>query len=92
MKSEQIRVYEILESKFGRQETEILMEYFEGKSKLKIEEKKDCYSSIDKISMLRNELVETKVELLKWNMIFSIGTAMVIIFSILVLGSVLFHG
>ena len=75
MKPDQIKVYEILENKFGRQEAEIIMEYFEENGKLKTDEK-----YIDDIGSIRKELAKTKFDILKWSLIFCVGTTYVIIF------------
>lgn len=69
MKPDQIKVYEILERKFGNQDAETIIEYFERNSKLKTEEK-----VIDHMANIRQEMAETKFETLKWSLIFCIGT------------------
>jgi hypothetical protein len=74
MKLQQAQVYEILENKFGKQDAASIIEYLEGNSKLKTEEK-----AIGHMASIRQELVETKVEILKWTMIFCIGCTLVII-------------
>ena len=54
-----LKVYEIFKSKLGEKEAEIVIEYFESKIESKYQEKKDVLAT-------KQDLAETKVDLIKW--------------------------
>jgi hypothetical protein len=65
-------VYEIFKSKLGEKEAEIVIEYFEAKAESKYLEKKDVLAT-------KQDLAETKVDLIKWMVGFWIAQMAAII-------------
>lgn len=78
-----LKVYEIFKSKLGEREAEIVIEYFESKTESKYQEKKDILATKQDISELRlemrQEIANTKVDLIKWMVGFWIAQMAAII-------------
>ena len=67
MSALELRVYEIFKNKLGEKEAETIIEYFEAKTEAKYQEKKDVLAT-------KEDLSQTKVDLIKW--IFGFFTAL----------------
>lgn len=59
MSSLELRVYEIFKNKLGEKEAETIIEYFEVKAEAKYLEKKDVLAT-------KEDIANTKVDLIKW--------------------------
>ncbi len=66
MSALELKVYEIFKSKFSEQEATVVLEYFEAKAEQKYLEKKDILAT-------KQDLSETKSDIIKWMFIFWIG-------------------
>ncbi len=79
MSTLELKAYEVLKTKLGEQEATTLIEYFEAKAEEKYIQKKDVLAT-------KQDLSETKADIIKWMFIFWIGQIAVltgIIFAIL---------
>ena len=66
MKTLELKVYEILKSRFSEKEAETFIEYFEAQTTSKIEEKKDVFlTKEDKIDLIE-KMNKDKIDLIKW--------------------------
>ncbi len=66
MKALELKVYEILKSRFSEKEAETFIEYFETKTIEKIEDKKDTFlTKEDKIDLIE-KMTKDKIDLIKW--------------------------
>ena len=59
MSTLELKVYEIFKSKLGTEEAETVIEYFEVKTEAKYQDKKDILATKDDLS-------QTKIDLIKW--------------------------
>jgi hypothetical protein len=66
MSAIELKAYEILKLKLGEQEAATLIEYFETKAEQKYQDKKDFIAT-------KQDLAETKSDIIKWMFIFWIG-------------------
>lgn len=90
MKSLELKVYEILKTRFSEKEAEAFIEYFEAKTNEKIDDKKDLFHiKQDKIELIEKmngdkiDLIEkmnkNKIDLIKWMFGFWITLAMLLL-------------
>jgi hypothetical protein len=66
MSAIELKVYEILKSKFGEQEATTVIEYFEAKAEEKYRQKKDVLATKQDIGETKQEISAAKVDLIKW--------------------------
>jgi hypothetical protein len=66
MSAQELKVYEILKTKFSEQEATLVIEYFENKAEQKYHEKRDVLAT-------KQDLAEVKTDIIKWMFIFWIG-------------------
>ena len=64
MKTLELKVYEILKSRFSKKET--FIEYFEAKTTSKIEENKDVFLTKEDKNDLIEKMNKDKIDLIKW--------------------------
>lgn len=67
----ELKVYEIFKNKMGEQEATTIIEYFEHNAEQKYMEKKDILATKD-------DLNQTKVDIIKWVFAFFITLALMI--------------
>ncbi len=67
-----LRVYEIFKTKLGEKEAESIIEYFNAKTEAKYQEKKETLAT-------KQDLSETKLDLIKWIFGFFTVLALMII-------------
>jgi hypothetical protein len=66
MKAIELKVYEILKTRFGEKEAETFIEYFDAKTIEKIDDKKDVFlTKQDKIDLIE-KMNKDKIDLIKW--------------------------
>ena len=66
MKAIDLRVYEILKSRFSEKEAETFIEYFDAKTAEKIDDKKDIFlTKQDKVDLIE-KMNKDKIDLIKW--------------------------
>ena len=79
MKSLELKVYEILKSRFSEKEAEAFIEYFESKANEKIDDRKDIFlTKQDKIDLIEKK-TKDKIDLIKWMFGFWITIILLII-------------
>jgi hypothetical protein len=61
-----IQLYELLASKLGRSEAQGLVEFVEARVDKKLEEKTNTLATKEDILLLKQDLSNVKVELIKW--------------------------
>lgn len=66
MSALELKVYEIFKNKLGEKEAETIIEYFEAKAEAKYLEKRDVLAT-------KEDLANTKTDIIKWMFIFWIG-------------------
>jgi hypothetical protein len=72
MSSLELKVYEIFKTKLGEKEAEIIIEYFEAKAEAKYNEKRDVLAT-------KEDIANSKVDLIKWMVGFWIAQMAAII-------------
>jgi hypothetical protein len=72
MSSLELKVYEIFKAKLGEKEAETIIEYFEAKAEAKYAEKRDVLAT-------KEDIANSKVELIKWMVGFWIAQMAAII-------------
>jgi excinuclease UvrABC helicase subunit UvrB len=66
MKAIELKVYEILKTRFSEKEAETFIEYFDQKTIEKIDDKKDVFLiKEDKIDLIE-KMNKDKIDLIKW--------------------------
>jgi hypothetical protein len=66
MKAIELKVYEILKTRFSEKEAETFIEYFDAKTNEKIDDKKDVFlTKNDKIDLIE-KMNKDKIDLIKW--------------------------
>lgn len=66
MKSLELKVYEILKTRFSEKEAETFIEYFDAKAIEKIDDKKDLFlTKQDKVDLI-GKMNKDKIDLIKW--------------------------
>ena len=66
MKVIELKVYEILKTRFSEKEAETFIEYFDAKTTEKIDDRKDVFlTKIDKIDLIE-KMNKDKIDLIKW--------------------------
>ena len=66
MKTLELKVYEILKSRFSEKEAEVFIEYFGSKTNEKIDDRKDIFlTKQDKIDLIE-KMTKDKIDLIKW--------------------------
>ncbi len=79
MKSLELKVYEILKTRFSEKEAEAFIEYFESKTNEKIDDKKDFFlTKQDKIDLIE-KMNKDKIDLIKWMFGFWITLVMLLL-------------
>lgn len=72
MSALELKVYEIFKNKLGEKEAETIIEYFEAKAEAKYLEKRDVLAT-------KEDIANTKVDLIKWMVGFWIAQMAAII-------------
>ena len=79
MKAIELRVYEILKSRFSEKEAETFIEYFDAKTVEKIDDRKDIFlTKQDKVDLIE-KMNKDKIDLIKWMFGFWISLALLIL-------------
>lgn len=79
MKPLELRIYEILKTRFSEDEAKAFIEYFESKTAEKIDEKKDVFlTKDDKVDILE-KINQSKTDMLKWMFSIFLALALMII-------------
>ena len=66
MKAIELKVYEILKTRFSEKEAETFIEYFDAKATEKIDDRKDIFlTKNDKIDLIE-KMNKDKIDLIKW--------------------------
>ena len=66
MKAIELKVYEILKTRFSEKEAETFIEYFDAKTIEKIDDKKEIFlTKNDKIDLIE-KMNKDKIDLIKW--------------------------
>jgi len=73
MKTQELRLYELLKVKIGEEETQLLLETIETKSEATLAGKVEVLATKKEMYLLREDLAHTKSDLIKWMFIFWIG-------------------
>jgi len=80
MKTQELKLYELLKVKIGEEETQLLLETIETKSEATIAgkvgvlaTKEDVYQVREEMSHVREDMGHNKAELIKWMFIFWMG-------------------
>lgn len=79
MKSLELKVYEILKTRFSEKEAEAFIEYFESKTAEKIDEKKDVFLTKDDKVDLMKKINQSKTDTIKWKFSIFLALALMII-------------
>ena len=75
----EIQLYELLASKLGRPEAQGLVEFVESKVDKKLDEKTNSLATKEDIHLLKQDISNTKVELVKWMIGTGIALASVMV-------------
>jgi len=75
----EIQLYELLASKIGRTEAQGLVEFVEAKVDKKLDEKTNSLATKEDILLLKQDISNTKVELVKWMVATGIALASVMV-------------
>ena len=75
----EIQLYELLASKIGRTEAQGLVEFVETKVEKKMDEKTNSLATKEDIHLLKQDISNTKVELVKWMIGTGIALASVMV-------------
>ena len=75
----EIQLYELLASKIGRTEAQGLVEFVEAKVDKKLDEKTNSLATKEDIHLLKQDISNTKVELVKWMIGTGIALASVMV-------------
>ena len=75
----EIQLYELLASKLGRPEAQGLVEFVEAKVDKKLDEKTNSLATKEDILLLKQDISNTKVELVKWMVATGIALASVMV-------------
>ena len=75
----EIQLYELLASKIGRTEAQGLVEFVETKVDKKMDEKTNSLATKEDIHLLKQDISNTKVELVKWMIGTGIALASVMV-------------
>ena len=75
----EIQLYELLASKIGRTEAQGLVEFVEAKVDKKVDEKTNSLATKEDILLLKQDISNTKVELVKWMVATGIALASVMV-------------
>ncbi len=75
----EIQLYELLASKLGRPEAQGLVEFVEAKVDKKLDEKTNSLATKEDIHLLKQDISNTKVELVKWMIGTGIALASVMV-------------
>ena len=75
----EIQLYELLASKLGRPEAQGLVEFVESKVDKKLDEKTNSLATKEDIHLLKQDISNTKVELVKWMVATGIALASVMV-------------
>ncbi|HEY5392609.1 MAG TPA: hypothetical protein VIJ57_10870 [Hanamia sp.] len=79
MKPIELKVYEILKTRFSEKEAEIFIEYFDAKTIEKIDDKKDIFlTKQDKIDLIE-KMNKDKIDLIKWMFGFWISIVLMLL-------------
>ena len=79
MKPIELKVYEILKTRFSEKEAEIFIEYFDAKTIEKIDDKKDIFFfKQDKIDLIE-KMNKDKIDLIKWMFGFWISIVLMLL-------------
>lgn len=66
MKAIELKVYEILKTRFSEKEAETFIEFFDAKTTEKIDDRKDLFlTKNDKIDLIE-KMNKDKIDLIKW--------------------------
>ena len=79
MNISEIQLYELLASKLGRPEAQGLVEFVEAKVDKKLDEKTNSLATKEDILLLKQDISNTKVELVKWMVATGIALASVMV-------------
>ena len=79
MKPLELRIYEILKTRFSEDEAKAFIEYFESKTTEKIDDKKDVFlTKDDKVDILE-KINQSKTDTIKWMFSIFLALALMII-------------
>jgi excinuclease UvrABC helicase subunit UvrB len=79
MKAIELKVYEILKTRFSEKEAETFIEYFDAKTIEKIDDKKDIFlNKQDKIDLIE-KMNKDKIDLIKWMFGFWISLVLILL-------------
>ena len=75
----EIQLFQILKAKLGEREAEQLVSYVKGEVKNEFENKKDILATKEDVFLVKQDLHDTKAELIKWMFLFWVGQVAVTI-------------
>lgn len=81
----ELKLFELLKAKIGKEEAEAFLEILETRVNSRIDEKTNVFATKEDIARLETKIAESKVDILKW----MVGTAIAIIGILIVVIKVL---
>jgi hypothetical protein len=70
---ETARLYQLLSDKLGNDTTEAMFKYIDNKTERSVENTIQTLATKDDLSIVRKEIGESKVDVIKWMFIFWVG-------------------